>query len=154
LRRAFGCGKWSQYTARNTLKSGESKNKENCIRYRVNWGRKNLAVSIQEIVVTEVGIISVYCTSPPPVKNARHNALPEQTTFDLNTTLQYQCYRGYVTEGFSTAKCLELGSAASWFGPDFTCKREYIHIPLSDVYLFVMFNSHVYVTKYQALLFL
>jgi hypothetical protein len=130
------------------LKSGESKNKENYIRCRVNWGRKILTVGIQETVVTAVVIISVYCTSPPPVKNARHNALPEQTTFDLNTNLQYQCYRGYVTEGFSTAKCLELGSAASWFGPDFTCKREYIHIPLSGIYLSAMFNSPVYLTRY------
>jgi hypothetical protein len=84
----------------------------------------------------------VYCTSPATVENARHNALPEQTTFDLNTTLQYQCYRGYVTDGFSTAKCLELGSAASWFGPDFTCKREYIHIAFSHIGLYLTFSSH------------
>ena len=92
-----------------------------------NAGRRRalVKVSIQESVLTAVGIISVYCTSPPHIEHARHNALPEQTTFDLNTTLQYQCYRGYITNGFSTAKCLDVvGSAATWFGPDITCERE------------------------------
>ena len=84
-----------------------------------------VTVGIQETSIKAVGIVSVYCTSPPHIEHARHNALPEQTTFDLNTTLQYQCYRGYVTNGFSTAKCLDaVGSAAAWFGPDITCERE------------------------------
>jgi hypothetical protein len=84
-----------------------------------------VTVGIQQAVIAAVGIISVYCTSPPFIEHARHNALPEQTTFDLNTTLVYQCYRGYVTNGFSTAKCLDVvGSSAAWFGPDITCERE------------------------------
>jgi hypothetical protein len=123
-----------------------------------------LTAGIQETVVTAVGIISVYCTSPPHVENARHNALPEQTTFDLNTTLQYQCYRGYVTSGFSTAKCLELvGSSASWFGPDVSCKREYIQqycilasyfvqtfiqVSVSTIWLHRKYLYNFYVTTY------
>ena len=84
-----------------------------------------VTVGVQVASNKVVGIVSVYCTSPPHIEHARHNALPEQTTFDLNTTLQYQCYRGYVTNGFSTAKCLDaVGSNAAWFGPDITCERE------------------------------
>lgn len=57
--------------------------------------------------------------------HARHNALPSQTTFDVGTTLKYQCHSGYVTNGFPTAKCLAMGGSASWFGPDISCEREY-----------------------------
>jgi hypothetical protein len=114
-----------------------------------------LPVGIQETVFRALGIISVYCTSPATIENARHNALPEQTTFDLNTTLQYQCYRGYVTDGFSTAKCLELGSSASWFGPDFTCKREYVQFTFVSKpdtcysYNTEAFHPHSKVTEYE-----
>ncbi|XP_068084486.1 sushi, von Willebrand factor type A, EGF and pentraxin domain-containing protein 1 [Anabrus simplex] len=65
---------------------------------------------------------NIYCTSPPHIDNARHNALPEQNTFDLDSTLQYQCYPGYVTNGFPKAKCLAIDGVASWFGPDISCE--------------------------------
>ncbi|XP_052123223.1 uncharacterized protein LOC113209590 isoform X3 [Frankliniella occidentalis] len=65
---------------------------------------------------------SVYCRTPPPMDHARHSALPAQTTFDVGTTLKYQCHSGYVTNGFPTAKCLAMGGSASWFGPDISCE--------------------------------
>ncbi|KAK7866166.1 hypothetical protein R5R35_001392 [Gryllus longicercus] len=72
---------------------------------------------------------NIYCTSPPHIDNARHNALPEQTTFDLDSTLHYQCYLGYVTSGFPKAKCLAIDGAASWFGPDITCEPRSCGLP-------------------------
>lgn len=68
----------------------------------------------------------VYCLSPPTIDHARHNALPEQTTFDLDSTLQYFCHTGYVTNGFPRAKCLAIDGQASWYGPDISCERKYI----------------------------
>ncbi|XP_054274318.1 uncharacterized protein LOC128994090 isoform X3 [Macrosteles quadrilineatus] len=65
---------------------------------------------------------NVYCKTPPHIEHARHNALPEQTTFDLDATIQYQCLTGYVTNGFPRAKCLAIDNAASWFGPDISCE--------------------------------
>uniref|UniRef100_A0A1B6MNE1 Sushi, von Willebrand factor type A, EGF and pentraxin domain-containing protein 1 n=3 Tax=Cicadellinae TaxID=33370 RepID=A0A1B6MNE1_9HEMI len=65
---------------------------------------------------------NVYCKNPPHIDHARHNALPEQTTFDLDATIQYQCLTGYVTNGFPRAKCLAIDNAASWFGPDISCE--------------------------------
>ncbi|KAG8263390.1 hypothetical protein J6590_035229 [Homalodisca vitripennis] len=67
---------------------------------------------------------NVYCKNPPHIDHARHNALPEQTTFDLDATIQYQCLTGYVTNGFPRAKCLAIDNAASWFGPDISCERQ------------------------------
>ncbi|XP_021914139.1 sushi, von Willebrand factor type A, EGF and pentraxin domain-containing protein 1 isoform X2 [Zootermopsis nevadensis] len=64
---------------------------------------------------------NIYCTVPPHIEHARHNTLPEQTTFDLDSTLHYQCYHGYVTNGFPTAKCLAVVGVASWYGPDISC---------------------------------
>lgn len=64
-----------------------------------------------------------FCTEPPKIKNAKSNALPEQTTFDLGSSVNYFCHHGYATEGFPTAKCLMKNRApASWFGPDISCK--------------------------------
>ncbi|XP_049824701.1 sushi, von Willebrand factor type A, EGF and pentraxin domain-containing protein 1 isoform X2 [Aethina tumida] len=65
---------------------------------------------------------NIYCLSPPTIDHARHNALPEQTTFDLDTTLQYYCHNGYVTNGFPRAKCLAIDGQASWYGPDMSCE--------------------------------
>uniref|UniRef100_A0A1B6DCY4 Sushi, von Willebrand factor type A, EGF and pentraxin domain-containing protein 1 n=2 Tax=Clastoptera arizonana TaxID=38151 RepID=A0A1B6DCY4_9HEMI len=65
---------------------------------------------------------NVYCKEPPSIDHARHNALPEQTTFDLDATIQYQCLLGYVTNGFPKAKCLSIENTASWFGPDISCE--------------------------------
>ncbi|XP_018896895.2 sushi, von Willebrand factor type A, EGF and pentraxin domain-containing protein 1 isoform X2 [Bemisia tabaci] len=66
---------------------------------------------------------NVFCHAPPEIENARHNGFPEQTTFDVDVTIQYQCQHGYDTDGFSQAKCLAIGGAtASWFGPDISCK--------------------------------
>ncbi|XP_039298453.1 sushi, von Willebrand factor type A, EGF and pentraxin domain-containing protein 1 isoform X2 [Nilaparvata lugens] len=66
---------------------------------------------------------NVYCKSPPEMEHARHNAFPEQLTFDLDATIQYQCSHGFVTNGFPTAKCLAMdGATASWFGPDISCE--------------------------------
>lgn len=69
--------------------------------------------------------LTVYCLSPPTIDHARHNALPEQTTFDLDSTLQYYCHTGYVTNGFPRAKCLAIDGQASWYGPDISCERKY-----------------------------
>ena len=59
------------------------------------------------------------------IPHARHNAQLEQTTFDLDMSLTYQCYNGYVTNGFPKAKCLSIDGKASWFGPDISCEREF-----------------------------
>ncbi|KAJ8978205.1 hypothetical protein NQ317_014721 [Molorchus minor] len=65
---------------------------------------------------------NIYCLSPPTIDHARHNALSEQTTFDLDSTLQYYCHNGYVTNGFPRAKCLAIDGQASWYGPDISCE--------------------------------
>ena len=58
------------------------------------------------------------------VQHARHNAPLEQSSFTLDTELQYQCYPGYNTLGFARARCLALNSTVKWFGPDVTCERK------------------------------
>uniref|UniRef100_A0AAR5P298 Sushi domain-containing protein n=2 Tax=Dendroctonus ponderosae TaxID=77166 RepID=A0AAR5P298_DENPD len=63
-----------------------------------------------------------YCLSPPTIDHARNNALPEQATFDLDSTLKYFCHTGYVTNGFPKAKCLAIDGLASWYGPDMSCE--------------------------------
>ncbi|XP_011341700.1 uncharacterized protein LOC105281865 isoform X2 [Ooceraea biroi] len=72
---------------------------------------------------------STFCSQPPKVQNAHHNALPEQTTFDLNNTVEYFCNHGYVTTGMKKAKCLLMQGAASWYGPDITCKPQSCETP-------------------------
>lgn len=59
-------------------------------------------------------IFSVFCLTPPVIEHARHSALPEQATFELDSTVQYHCYTGYVTAGFPRAKCLAIDGQASW----------------------------------------
>ncbi|XP_014258644.1 CUB and sushi domain-containing protein 3 isoform X2 [Cimex lectularius] len=66
--------------------------------------------------------IAVFCKEPPVMEYARHNALPEQTTFPLESVLQYQCVLGYTTNGFPKAKCLAIDKRPSWFGPDISCQ--------------------------------
>lgn len=68
--------------------------------------------------------IPVYCLQPPTIEHARHSALPEQATFDLDATVQYNCHTGYATNGFPRAKCLAIDGQASWYGPDITCERK------------------------------
>lgn len=68
--------------------------------------------------------LSVYCLQPPVIEHARHSALPEQATFDLDSTVQYHCHTGYATAGFPRAKCLAVDGQASWYGPDISCERE------------------------------
>lgn len=68
--------------------------------------------------------ITVYCLTPPTIEHARHSALPEQATFDLDSTVQYHCHTGYVTAGFPRAKCLAIDGQASWYGPDIQCERK------------------------------
>ncbi|KAF6197722.1 hypothetical protein GE061_008688, partial [Apolygus lucorum] len=65
---------------------------------------------------------NIFCKEAPELPHARHNALPEQTTFPLETVLQYQCSHGYSTKGFSNAKCLAIDKRASWYGPDISCQ--------------------------------
>ncbi|VVC93465.1 unnamed protein product [Leptidea sinapis] len=65
---------------------------------------------------------NIYCLQPPTIEHARHSALPEQATFDLDATVQYNCHTGYVTNGFPRAKCLAIDGQASWYGPDITCE--------------------------------
>lgn len=68
--------------------------------------------------------IPVYCLTPPTIEHARHSALPEQATFDLDSTVQYHCHTGYVTAGFPRSKCLAIEGKASWYGPDIQCERK------------------------------
>ncbi|XP_063369637.1 uncharacterized protein LOC134657962 [Cydia amplana] len=65
---------------------------------------------------------NIYCLQPPTISHARHSALPEQATFDLDATVQYHCHTGYVTNGFPRAKCLAIDNQASWYGPDISCE--------------------------------
>ncbi|XP_028899392.1 uncharacterized protein LOC105217452 isoform X1 [Zeugodacus cucurbitae] len=65
---------------------------------------------------------NIYCLKPPQIEHARHSALPEQETFDLDSTVQYHCHTGYVTNGFPRAKCLAIDGQASWYGPDIQCE--------------------------------
>ncbi|XP_060807330.1 uncharacterized protein LOC106139408, partial [Amyelois transitella] len=65
---------------------------------------------------------NIYCLQPPTIEHARHSALPEQNTFDLDATVQYNCHTGYVTNGFPRAKCLAIDNQASWYGPDISCE--------------------------------
>ncbi|CAH2250497.1 jg9593 [Pararge aegeria aegeria] len=65
---------------------------------------------------------NIYCLQPPTIEHARHSALPEQATFDLDATVQYNCHTGYATNGFPRAKCLAIDGQASWYGPDITCE--------------------------------
>ncbi|KAL0811803.1 hypothetical protein ABMA28_009231 [Loxostege sticticalis] len=65
---------------------------------------------------------NIYCLKPPTIEHARHSALPEQVTFDLDATVQYNCHTGYVTNGFPRAKCLAIEGQASWYGPDISCE--------------------------------
>ncbi|CAH2986746.1 unnamed protein product [Chilo suppressalis] len=65
---------------------------------------------------------NIYCLQPPTIEHARHSALPEQETFDLDATVQYNCHTGYVTNGFPRAKCLAIDGQASWYGPDISCE--------------------------------
>ncbi|KAM3956627.1 LOW QUALITY PROTEIN: hig-anchoring scaffold protein, partial [Aphomia sociella] len=65
---------------------------------------------------------NIYCLQPPTIEHARHSALPEQATFDLDATVQYICHTGYVTNGFPRAKCLAIDGQASWYGPDISCE--------------------------------
>ncbi|CAG7827922.1 unnamed protein product, partial [Allacma fusca] len=53
----------------------------------------------------------------------------DQRTFDLDTSLQYQCYPGYSTNGFARSKCFFYNGTAKWFGPDFTCEPISCGIP-------------------------
>lgn len=71
-----------------------------------------------------ISLSIVYCLQPPTIEHARHSALPEQATFDLDATVQYNCHTGYVTNGFPRAKCLAIDGQASWYGPDISCERE------------------------------
>ena len=65
-----------------------------------------------------------FCGVPTKFPNARHNALPEQMTFDLDSMVQYSCIHGYETKGSPKAKCLMTGGEVSWFGPDITCEAK------------------------------
>lgn len=65
---------------------------------------------------------NIYCLAPPTIEHARHSALPEQATFDLDSTVQYHCHLGYATAGFPRAKCLAIDGQASWYGPDISCE--------------------------------
>lgn len=69
-------------------------------------------------------LLPVYCLQPPIIEHARHSALPEQATFDLDSTVQYHCHTGYATAGFPRAKCLAVDGQASWYGPDISCERK------------------------------
>lgn len=58
---------------------------------------------------------NIYCLTPPTIEHARHSAMPEQMTFDLDSSVQYHCHLGYATAGFPRAKCLAIDGVASWY---------------------------------------
>ena len=62
-----------------------------------------------------------YCSSPPDIDNARHNGTTEQTFYNLDTELSYQCFPGFRREGFDHAKCFFMNGSAMWYGPDLIC---------------------------------
>ncbi|XP_015108907.1 uncharacterized protein LOC107035827 [Diachasma alloeum] len=63
-----------------------------------------------------------FCSEPPKIANAKNSAPLEQTTFDLENTVQYYCDHGYETRTlFQSAKCLMMDGKVSWFGPDIAC---------------------------------
>jgi len=65
-----------------------------------------------------------YCGYPPTIENASHNGSAEQTFFDLDAELSYQCYPGFRRhreKGFGDAKCFFINGTATWFGPDLHC---------------------------------
>lgn len=70
-----------------------------------------------------------FCSQPPKIPNARNNAPLEQTTFDLDSSVQYFCNHGYVATGAKKAKCLLMEGAARWYGPDITCKPQSCNLP-------------------------
>lgn len=63
-----------------------------------------------------------FCSTPLKIQNAKHNASLDQTSFDLDTTVQYFCDHGFQTTGTPTAKCLMMDKTASWWGPDIKCE--------------------------------
>ncbi|KAL7300726.1 hypothetical protein TKK_0006705 [Trichogramma kaykai] len=65
-----------------------------------------------------------FCPAPHKFPNARHNALPEQSSFDLDSMVQYFCNHGYVTKGSPKAKCLMTEGQAGWYGPDIVCEPQ------------------------------
>merc|ERR1719192_2077422 len=64
-----------------------------------------------------------YCSAPPIIEHASHNASREQQFFDMDTAVSYRCFPGYTrtSTGFSHSKCFFLNETATWFGPDLTC---------------------------------
>ncbi|XP_055836600.1 protein lev-9-like isoform X4 [Episyrphus balteatus] len=77
---------------------------------------------------------NIYCLVPPTIEHARHSALPVQGTFDLDSTVQYHCFNGFVTNGFPRAKCLAIDGQASWYGPDIQCEARSCGLPEDPSY--------------------
>ncbi|XP_023248020.1 uncharacterized protein LOC106641587 isoform X2 [Copidosoma floridanum] len=73
-----------------------------------------------------------YCSPPSKLPNARHNALPDQMSFDLDSVVQYYCEHGYETKGSPKAKCLAPAGEANWYGPDIICEPKNCEPP-SDI---------------------
>lgn len=88
----------------------------------------------------------VYCLKPPQIEHARNSALPDQETFDLDSTVQYHCHTGYVTNGFPRAKCLAIDGQASWYGPDIQCERRFINDSVSKT---ASFDQFVFIIRQQ-----
>ena len=65
-----------------------------------------------------------YCGYPPTIEDASHSAPEEQSFYDLDTELSYQCFDGFRPhreQDFGVAKCFFINGTATWFGPDLTC---------------------------------
>ena len=67
------------------------------------------------------------CGTPLTVPHARHSAPLDQMDFEIDATVQYSCFPGYESKGFTEAKCLFYNNTAQWFGPDLKCIRKFIH---------------------------
>ncbi|CAG2181064.1 unnamed protein product, partial [Oppiella nova] len=61
------------------------------------------------------------CNIPLTVPHARHSAPLDQLDFEIDAIVQYSCFPGYESKGFTEAKCLFYNNTAQWFGPDLKC---------------------------------
>lgn len=65
------------------------------------------------------------CGFPNSVPHARHDAPNDRKEFPIDAIVEYECFVGYESKGFSKAMCLYYNGTAQWFGPDLKCIRKY-----------------------------
>lgn len=65
------------------------------------------------------------CGPPNSVPHSKNDGSPDQKEYPLDALVEYECFHGYESKGFSKAKCLYYNGTAQWFGPDLKCIRKY-----------------------------